>query len=216
VEFDLGVYGMAHIEASLVRGTLHHDSEGREYLADCDDHSGLDSPVEMLADHAGINLEQAALALDFARRECREDVFEAAAELVGRLFAEILPSNKRSDKIRLDVVGIRTLAIRVLCNRGGTETLTEWAERADISKQLLSHHLKTIEDSAGLHWLGGKRFEARAIYSESARQRWAALTPEERKARRAGKKNAPPEADTQDEHLTLCDSQNEKPIHLTE
>jgi DNA-binding MarR family transcriptional regulator len=200
---------MAHIEPALVRGELYRDFEGNDILGAKDDFEGIDTPVERLADHAGIDLAQAALALDFARRECREDVFETAAELVGKLFAEILPSNKRSDKIRLDVVGIRTLAIRILCNRGGTETLTEWAERADISKQLLSHHLKSIEDSAGLHWLGGKRFEARAIYSESARQRWAALSPEERKARRAGKKNATAQDATPAAHLTTGEEQNE-------
>jgi hypothetical protein len=183
---------MAHIEPALVRGELYRDFEGNDILGAKDDFEGIDTPVERLADHCGIDLDQAALALDFARRECREDALETAAELIGKILAELLPSNKRSDKIRLDVVGIRALSLRIILNRDGTTSLTQWAERADTSKQLLSWHIKQLEALVGVHWLAGKRPETSAIYSEATRQRWAALTPEERKARRKGKKNATP------------------------
>jgi hypothetical protein len=78
-----------------------------------------------------------------------------------------------------------------MLNRDGTTTLSDWAQKVGASKQLLSWHLKSLEDSTSLHWIGGKRFEARAVYSQATRERWAALTPEERIARRAGKKAAP-------------------------
>jgi hypothetical protein len=55
-----------------------------------------------------------------------------------------------------------------------------------MSKQLLDFHTRRLEDALGFHGIGQKRESARAIYSESARQRWAALTPEQRVARRHG------------------------------
>jgi len=176
-----------HIEPALLAGEVFNEGDS-EVLGEWDNLDGIDTPLERLADAAGIGLEQSAKALEWMRQEEREAVFETAAELVGKMFDALIPrQSQKSDSIKLTAAGMRLIAARVLMNRDGTETLTEWASRAKCSKQLLSWHLKCLEDSTALHWLGGKRAEARAIYSDATRARWAALTPEERKARRAGK-----------------------------
>jgi AraC-like DNA-binding protein len=195
-----------HIEPALLRGEVFDEGDN-EVLGTWDSLDGIDGPLERLADHAGIDLDQAARAMDWMREQEQESVFEVAGEMVGKMFDAIIPrQGQKSDAIKLSSVGMRTIAARVLMNRDGTETLTEWASRAGCSKQLLSWHLKQIEDSTRLHWLGGKRTETRATYAESARARWAALTPEERKARRAGyKADTPPDSSPVDQNLTLND-----------
>lgn len=184
---------MGHrIEPGLLPGELVRENNG-ETLGQWDDHAGIDTPLERLADHAGIDLEQAAAALEWFRAEEREAVLESAAELLGKLFAQLVP---QSERLKLETLGLRFIAAKVMLNRAGTTTLTEWAELAGCSKQILSWHIKQLESVTSLHWLGGKRFETRAVYSKATRERWAALTPEERRKRRAGKaaQSAPPAA----------------------
>jgi hypothetical protein len=187
-----------HIEPALLPGYLVHEADGEETLGIWDDNTQGDTPQQRLADHAGIRLDQAARALTWFNGEEREAVFEAAAEMLGRLFDTLIPHKQNTETLKPETCGLRLIAARVLLNRSGGDTLTAWAARLGCSKQLLSWHIKQIEDSVGLHWLGGKRQETRETFAESARARWAALTPEERKARRAGKKaatqDAPPAA----------------------
>lgn len=184
------------IEPGLLAGGYGFEEELGQ-VPTYEDDLDFDTPIQRLADHAGINLEQSSRALDWFRAEEKESVFEAAAEMVGKLFDSLIPrKNRKSDAVKLSSVGMRLIAARVLMNRDGSQSLTEWASRAKCSKQLLCWHLKQIEDSTNLHWLGGKRFETRAIYSESARARWAALTPEERKVRRRGAQSATPDLTT--------------------
>ena len=192
----------AHIEPALLAGELVFDDNG-ETLGQWDDHTGIDTPLERLADHAGIDLEQSAAALAWMRQQQREDVFEEAAELVGKMFDALIPRRPKSENLpKLETLGLKLLAARIMLNRDGTTTLSDWAQKVGVSKQLLSWHLKSLEDSTQLHWIGGKRFEARAVYSQATRERWAALTPEERKARRAGKQAAPQA--TPVANLTIC------------
>jgi hypothetical protein len=99
--------------------------------------------------------------------------------------------------MKLETLGLRLLAAKILLNRSGSTSLTEWASRVECSKQLLSWHLKQLEDSTDLHWLGGKKYETRATYSKATKARWAKLSPAERIARHHGKQaaqSAPPAA----------------------
>jgi hypothetical protein len=80
-------------------------------------------------------------------------------------------------------------------------TMTALAERAMMSKQLLDHHVRRMGDALHFHGFGLKKESARAVYAEATRQRWASLTPAERRARRRGAKgiigsaqSAPPAA----------------------
>lgn len=194
---------MANIEPALCRGEVFKENDN-QVLGAWDNLDGIDTPLERLADHAGISLEQSAAALDWMRSEDRESVFEAAAELVGKMFDALIPRrNPKSNFIKVSSAGLRLIAARVMLNRDGSQSLTQWAARARVSKQLLSAHLKVLERKTELHWLGGKRAECSATYAESARSRWAALSPEERKARRAGKAaQVEPAAPSDDQNLT--------------
>jgi hypothetical protein len=183
-----------HIEPALLPGHLVHEITGEETIGVYDDHTAADTPIQRLADHAGINIKQAEAVMGWFQLEEKDAVIEAAAEMLGRLFDRLIPYKANTENLKLETCGLRLIAARVLLNRDGNETLTGWAERAGCSKQILSWHIKCLEDSVGLHWLGGKRFEARAAYAESARARWAALTPEERRQRRAGYKPAAQDA----------------------
>lgn len=173
-----------HIEPALMPGDTFNDQSG-EVLGAWDNHD-FDTPLERLADHAGISQDQAALALAWMRNEQAESVLECAAEMLGRLFDKLIPRSK----ISIPFCGLRLLAARILMNRTGTDTLTEWAARAGCSKQILSWHISQLESVAHLHWLGGKKSETTEVYAAATRARWAALTPEERRQRRAGKKAA--------------------------
>lgn len=177
-----------HIEPALMPGDTFNDQSG-EVLGAWDNHD-FDTPLERLADHAGISQDQAALALAWMRNEQAESVIENAAEMLGRLFEKLVPHDSRTSKLSLSTCGMRLIAARILMNRDGTITLTEWASRAGISKQILSWHIGQLESVVGLHWLAGKKAETTEVYAESARARWAALSPEQRRARRAGKKAA--------------------------
>jgi hypothetical protein len=86
-------------------------------------------------------------------------------------------------------------------NRNYNISLTALAERAKMSKQLLDHHVRRIGDAMSFHGFGLKKESARAVYAEATRQRWASLTPAERRARRRGQRgiigsaqSAPPAA----------------------
>jgi len=101
----------------------------------------------------------------------------------------------------LSLLGVRALAGLFLMNRNDNITLTALAERAQMSKQLLDHHVRRIGDAMSFHGFGLKKESARAVYAEATRQRWASLTPAERRARRRGAKgiigsaqSAPPAA----------------------
>jgi hypothetical protein len=131
--------------------------------------------------------------------EPEETPLALAADMLAALFAEIIP---KSGNIRLDLVGQKFVAMHYLLNRNGTSTLTSIAERSGVSKQLFDHHVQALGDRFGFHGQGQKCESSRTIFSEATKARWAALTPEERIARRAGKK-AVPQA-TPVANLTIC------------
>jgi hypothetical protein len=96
----------------------------------------------------------------------------------------------RKGKIDLSLVGLRFLGLFWLLNSSG-ESLTDLAKRAQVSKQLLDWHANKLGRELNFHGWQQKASTTRAAYSEGTRQRWAELTPEERRQRRAGKGKTP-------------------------
>lgn len=173
-----------HIEPALLPGLLVYEITGEETIGIYDDHTTADTPLERLADHAGINIKQAEAVMAWMKSEGRISEFEIAGAILGRLFGLIIPPK---GNIRLDLIGQKFVAMHFLMNRSGTATLTGIAERAGVSKQLLDHHVNALGRKFGFHGVGQKREGAREAYASVQREVWARLSPEERKARRAGK-----------------------------
>jgi hypothetical protein len=113
-----------------------------------------------------------------------ETPLEIAADMLAKILASIVPVE---GKIDLALVGQKIVAVYFLMNRNGGATLTATAGRAGVSKQLLDHHVNKLGRELNFHGQNQKRAECRATYSQAARERWAALTPEQRRARRRGK-----------------------------
>lgn len=135
----------------------------------------------------GLTAAQAIAVEAWINRRDADRVNELAADRLARFFSLLLPPTTMH-KINLSLLGVRALAGLFLMNRNGTTTLTELAARAKMSKQLLDHHVRRIGDAMSFHGFGLKKESARAAYAEAARQRWSALTPEERRARRRGER----------------------------
>ena len=157
----------------------------------------IDTDADHLAEAANITTEQAEAALVWLGKHYEQEIRHAAGDILARLINTIVPAKGR---ISLQVVALRFIACTFLLNRIGNESLTTLAGRCGVSKQLLDFHAITIADRLGFHGFCQKRSEARAAYAAAQRESWSKLTPEERKARRAGKaatpaaQNAPPAA----------------------
>ena len=151
-----------------------------------------DADVDWLRDFADLTKKQAQdvlLWIEMRRDQGADEIKEIAADRLAKFFSHLLPKAP-AVKINLQILGLRVLGARYLLNRDGV-TLTELAKRAGVSKQLLDHHARKVENELNFHGWGQKSVAARTIYSEACRARWAALSPEERKARRAGKRPTP-------------------------
>ena len=150
-----------------------------------------DADVDWLREFADLSEKQAEAVLlwiEIRRDQGADEIKESAADGLAKFFSHLLPKPP-AVKINLQILGLRVLGARYLLNRDGV-TLTELAKRAGVSKQLLDHHARKVENELDFHGWGQKSVAARTIYSEACRARWAALTPEERKARRAGNKQS--------------------------
>ena len=151
-----------------------------------------DADVDWLREFADLSEKQAEAVLlwiEIRRDQGADEIKESAADGLAKFFSHLLPKPP-AVKINLQILGLRVLGARYLLNRDGV-TLTELAKRAGVSKQLLDHHARKVENELNFHGWGQKSVAARTIYSEACRARWAALTPEQRKARRAGKRPTP-------------------------
>jgi hypothetical protein len=143
----------------------------------------IDTDAEKLADHARISLRGAEAALVWMRERYEQEIYHAAGDILARLITTIVPPKGR---ISLQCVALRFVGTAFLLNRS-TESLTVLAGRCGVSKQLLDFHAIAVADKLKFHGFAQKRSEARAAYAAAQRESWSKLTPEERKARRAGK-----------------------------
>ena len=147
----------------------------------------------------GLSAAKAEAVLQWISRRQAAEINALAADRLARFFTLLIPPTSQH-KINISLLGVRALAAHFLMNRNGTSTMTAMAERAKMSKQLLDHHVRAVGDALHFHGFGLKKESTRAVYSEAAKARWAALTPEQRLARRHGVKgivgtqSAPPAA----------------------
>ena len=189
--------GGGEIDISLVPGGAGYEG------ADCV--PTMAAPIPEGTDHdqlreLGLSAKQAAAVEAWISRRDADRVNALAADRLARFFTLLLPPTALH-KINLSLLGVRALAGLFLMNRNGSMTMTALAERAMMSKQLLDHHVRRMGDALHFHGFGLKKESARAVYAEAAKQRWASLTPAERRARRRGAKgiigsaqSAPPAA----------------------
>jgi len=153
-----------------------------------------DDDADWLRDFADLTKKQAEdvwLWFEMRRHQKGDEIEASAADRLAKFFAHLLPKPP-AVKINPQLLGLRVLAASYLVNRNGNVTMTELASRAGVSKQLLDHHVRKVEVELDFHGWGQKSIASREAYSEATKARWAALTPEERRARRAGSKNSLP------------------------
>jgi hypothetical protein len=149
--------------------------------------SEIDTPEEILADELGTTPKIVRAMLAWLREHQSAGKTQEQADTLAKAFAIAVP---RKGKIDLSLVGLRFLGLFWLLNSSG-ESLTDLAKRAQVSKQLLDWHANKLGRELNFHGWQQKAKATRAAYSEGTRQRWAELTPEERRQRRAGKGKTP-------------------------
>ena len=163
-----------------------------------------DDDTDWLMDFAGLSHKQAAdvmLWLEMRRHEKGDEIEASAADRLAKFFALLLPKPP-AVKINPQILGLRVLGVFYLLNRNGNTTLTTLASRAGVSKQVLDHHARRVESELNFHGWGQKSIASRASYSNHAKERWAALSPEQRKARRHGQKGIVGTTNDQRSNLT--------------
>lgn len=176
--------GGGEIDISLVPGGAGYEG------ADCV--PTMAAPIPEASDfdqlrELGLSAKQAAAVEAWISRRDADRVNALAADRLARFFTLLLPPTTMH-KINLSLLGVRALAGLFLMNRNDNITLTALAERAKMSKQLFDHHVRRVGDALHFHGFGLKKESARAVYAEATRQRWASLTPAERRARRRGQR----------------------------
>lgn len=194
--------GGREIDLALVSGGVGYEDDHRVPTTTPDFEPTAHDQLREL----GLSAAKADAVLAWIDRRNADEVNALAADRLARFFALLLPSTTMH-KINLSLLGVRALAGLFLMNRTGS-TLTALAERAGMSKQLLDFHVRRLGDAMHFHGFGLKKESTRAVYSEAAKARWAALTPEERLARRHGQKGivGTQHATNDDQNLTVSTS----------
>jgi lambda repressor-like predicted transcriptional regulator len=167
-------------------GRLHnHHQADPHYWPDLA--SEIDTPEEILADELGTTPQVVRDMLAWLRDNQASAKTQEQADTLAKAFAIAVP---KKGKIDLSLVGLRFLGLFWLLNSSG-ESLTDLAKRAQVSKQLLDWHANKLGRELNFHGWQQKAASSRATYSARTRQRWAELSPEERRQRRAGKGRTP-------------------------
>ena len=192
------------IDLALVAGGSGRENDERV--------ATIGAEIPEATDHAalrelGLSAKQADSVLVWISRRNAAEVNALAADRLARFFTLLLPATTKH-KINISLLGVRALAAHFLMNRNGTSTMTALAERAEMSKQLLDHHVRAVGDALHFHGFGLKKESTRANYSAAARERWGRLTPEQRRARRHGQKGivGTQQATSNDQNLTISTS----------
>jgi hypothetical protein len=149
-------------------------------LIDTLDTDQFDKPEELLAEHANISIHQAQRALEWMRAQGEQQHDSDTSDAILRVLTLLMPINNTLNGF---LIGCRAVALKWLLRPEG-ESMTAIAGRLGISKQLLSHHIREMEDTTGLHAAPQKAPQTREIYAEAARMRWKDLDAQQRRARR--------------------------------
>ena len=174
------------ISASPAEAARLFEKNGGVYMPDMADE--IDLPEEILAEELGLNLTQAKRLMAWLCKRGTESKRQDNADELSRAFAVNIP---RAGKINAEHVGLQFVALYWLLNQTG-ESLTSLASRVGVSKQLLDWHAKKQSHRNNFRGVQQKRASASRVYSESAKARFAAMTPEQRRQHRAGKGKTPP------------------------
>ena len=197
-----GGSGNGHADPTLTAHGVGHENGIQVALAMPQEPAEADA--DWLMDFAGLSHKQAAdvmLWLEMRRHEKGDEIEASAADRLAKFFALLLPKPP-AVKINPQILGLRVLGVFYLLNRNGNTTLTTLASRAGVSKQVLDHHARRVESELNFHGWGQKSIASRASYSNHAKERWAALSPEQRKARRHGQKGIVGTTNDQRSNLT--------------
>jgi hypothetical protein len=162
----------------------HHQSDPHYWP---DVASEIDTPEEILADELGTTPKVVRAMLAWLREHQSAGKTQEQADTLARAFAIAVP---RKGKINLSLVGLRFLGLFWLLNSSG-ESLTDLAKRAQVSKQLLDWHANKLGRALNFHGYQQKAAASRKNYADAAKARWSALSPDERRQRRAGTGKAP-------------------------
>lgn len=147
------------------------------------DFDSLDSTEERLAEAAGISITAASRALQWMKEQGEVDHDHDVSDTILRVLQLIRPSGTPN----FFTTGIRAEALRWLIRADGV-SLTQLAAEGGISKQLLSHHVRDLEDSTGIHSAAQKSPHAIESYRQAALESWERTA--DRVARRNGKRSA--------------------------
>lgn len=160
-----------------------------------------DSVADQLREVANLDAEQAEVVAGWVAENSRRIALEQASDFLADFLENII---NPEGPINLSVVAQKTIALRFMLGRR-RESLTDLAKRAQVSKQLVSYHGRTLETALGrFHGVLQKRRGAVESYAAAMRESWQGLTPDERIARRHGKKATAPQA-TPATHLTISE-----------
>lgn len=160
--------------------------------------SEIDSEEEILAEEIGVTPAIAARMLEWVRAHRKDEKMRGDADMLAKVFSTAIPPKKT---VSVQLVGLRFLALYWLLNSSG-ESLTALAARSKltlkrpgsgniVSKQILDYHANHLGALLNFHGYQQKAKGSSAAYSQAQRSIYAALTPEERRARRAGAGNKP-------------------------
>jgi hypothetical protein len=149
--------------------------------------SDIDTPEEILAEEVGTTPQVVRQMLAWLREQRQDATTKIESDTLARAFAVAVP---KTGKLNTELIGTRFLALYWLLNSSG-ESLTKLAQRAEISKQLLDWHANKLGRALNFHGYQQKAAASRKNYADAARARWSALSPDERRQRRAGTGKAP-------------------------
>jgi len=161
--------------------------------------SKIDTEEEILAEEIGVTPAQAAAMLEWVRNNKKEEDLRNDGDLIAKMFSLTIPAKK--EKINLQILGLRFLALYWLLNSSG-ESLTSLAARtkihrsnptapSSVSKQLLDWHANNLGRKLNFHGYQQKASKSRESYSNAQKDNWASLSQDERRQRRAGKGKKP-------------------------
>jgi hypothetical protein len=149
--------------------------------------SEIDTPEEILAEEVGTTPQVVRQMLAWLREQRHDATTKIESDTLARAFAVAVP---KTGKLNTELIGTRFLALYWLLNSSG-ESLTKLAQRAEISKQLLDWHANKLGRALNFHGYQQKAAASRKNYADAAKARWSALSPDERRQRRAGTGKAP-------------------------
>jgi hypothetical protein len=162
---------------------MMHDGQGNDPCLTAElDFDGMDTPAEQLAEAVGINVPAAERALAWMAERSQQHHDHDMSDTILRLLQLITPGTTSNPF----TIGLRCTALRWLIRSEG-EPITKIAAECGVSKQLLDHHIRDLENKTGIHNPAQKGPHTVKIYQQASIQSWART--KDRVRRRNAKRN---------------------------